>query len=268
MVTEDELMTMLSLGVEEGEVEKQERDIIERVFAFNDIIVKEVMTPKKEFFMLEANKTLKSVAKYIMNEGFSRIPVFEKNKIIGIVYVRDMLSTLVSGKVNTKLKDIMVHPHIIPEDKILDDLFREFQETRMHMALVVNEYGDVTGLVTMEDLLEEIVGDIHDETDEEDEKIREIKKNYLIVDATTKIKEIESNLGIKIAQNNKITIAKFVLKKLGKVPKKDTEIKFPKIKVTITKADNYSIKEVKISKNRKKAVHVKKSKSKTKKLKV
>jgi Mg2+/Co2+ transporter CorB len=165
LMTEEEVETMLDIGEEEGAIEEDEKEMMMGVLKLDEIVVKQVMTPKEEMVCLEVNQTLDSAIELIKRSGYSRIPVFKSSKdnIVGILYAKDLLIKAKEG--NVSLKELMKTPHFVLETKRVDDLLREFQRGKFHIAIVVDKEGKTRGLVCLEDLLEEIVGSIYDEYD-------------------------------------------------------------------------------------------------------
>lgn len=251
-VTEEELKTMVAMGVESGEVEKKERELIENVFQLNDITAEEVMTPRVAMFCLSADMKLKDAIKSIVKSQYSRIPVYHKNRdnIIGILFIKDALKALARGKSNVQLKTIIaMKPNFVPKGILLNQLFKQFQEKKVHMALVVDEFGGVAGVVTLEDLLEELVGEIIDESDVTPDLIMRLDKNNILVDGKTELEDIFHFFNIKLPGKNYETINKVILKKLKRIPKQGEEIKISDdVVLRIEEATKRKILKVKISK--------------------
>ena len=151
---------MAEVGHEEGSIEREENELIHSIFEFGDTIVREVMVPRPDIVAIESDKTLRDVQALVLEHGFSRIPVFTEDldDVIGIVFAKDVLKALHQGKQDMPLRDIVREAHFVPESKKVADLLREMQQEKFHIALVTDEYGSVSGLVTLEDLLEELVG--------------------------------------------------------------------------------------------------------------
>jgi len=223
-VSEDEIKTMASMGVKAGTLEKQEKEMIERVFLFNDITAEDVMTPTEDVKFLDGAWTVAEALPVIIEQKFSRYPVFEddKDSIIGIMHIKDFFKELAerpdTALREVKIKDMAQQVLYVPETKPIDDLFREFQKKHAHMAIVVNEYGSMAGLVTADDLLEEIVGEIGDETDVENEVIKRIDKNTVLVHGDEEIRDINEFLNIKIPGNGNKPVSRLVLELLGSLP--------------------------------------------------
>jgi len=162
-VSEEEVKTMLEIGEEEGTIEKGERIMMERVLTFTDTVVESVMIPKEKVFALDASLSVNEATGEVRRSGYSRIPVFEKGRVVGILFAKDLLGN--GGEGSRSIKEVARPPYLVRETEHVDDLLRQFQKGRFHMAIVVGKDGGVKGLVTIEDLLEEIVGSISDEYD-------------------------------------------------------------------------------------------------------
>ncbi len=250
-ITEEELRIMASVGVQEGTVQKGEAEIIKKVFQLNDITAKNIMVPRSELYAFSGDKKLKQVKEKIINSPFSRIPVYEKSidHIIGILYKNDALIYLSreENKSNIKLKKIAREAIFVPESKFIDDLMRQFQSQRIHMGIVVNEYGEVTGIVTLEDILEELVGEITDETDLSKESIKRINKRKILVYGKTEIKHINRFFNSKLDQEYN-TISGLIEDKLNNIPKPGQQLKINNLLLEVKEADKKTIKKVIITK--------------------
>ena len=248
-MTEEEIKRMISLGEEEGVLEEEEKEMIDSIFKFGDTKVQEVMVPRSDMVTIEANQGLDNILKLVMEAGHSRIPVFERriDNIIGILYAKDLLNLWEqSSRARLKVKDL-VHPaYFVPETKKVNELLREFQKQRIHLAMVVDEYGGTAGLVTLEDLLEEIVGEIEDEYDKGKERIEILEKGIALVDGKTDIGEVNERLGIKLPEEEVETVAGFVVDHLGRVPRVGEEIIYQGTKITVVEADRRRVIKVKI----------------------
>jgi len=223
-VSEDEIKTMASMGVKAGTLEKQEKEMIERVFLFNDITAEDVMTPTEDVKFLDGAWTVAEALPIIIEQKFSRYPIFEDDKddVIGIMHIKDFFKELAerpdTALREVRIKDMAQQVLYVPETKPIDDLFREFQKKHVHLAIVVNEYGSMAGLVTADDLLEEIVGEIGDETDVENEVIKRVDKNTVLVHGDEEIKDINEFLNIRIPGNGNKPVSRLVLELLGSLP--------------------------------------------------
>jgi putative hemolysin len=223
-VSEEEIKTLARLGVKAGTIEKEESELIERVLLFSDITAEDVMTPAEKMVMLDGAKTVGDVVKVFAEEGFSRYPVWEgsPSKIVGVVHVRDVFERMAGDPARVmqevRVKDIAEPAMHVPETMPLDDLLRSFQKQHTHMALVVNEYGSIEGLVTIEDLLEELVGEISDETDVDTHVIKRVDKHTVIVHGDTQVTDIDRFLNTRIGGAPNRTVSRIILEKLGKMP--------------------------------------------------
>jgi len=250
-VTEEELKTMIDMGVQEGEVEKKEREMIEKVFELNDITAEEVMTPRIAMFCLREELSLKDAMKILAKTPYSRIPIIKDNRdnVVGILFVKDVIKHLHKGNKNIKLKTLAREPYFVPENVLLNQLFKQFQDKNIHMAVVVDEHGGVAGLVTLEDLLEEIVGEIVDETDITPNVIMRLDKYNIRVDAETELKNVNDFFNIKLPGKETDTVSKLILNKIKKIPKKGDSVTIDnKIMLTVEEATRRRIFKVKITK--------------------
>ncbi|MBI4235095.1 HlyC/CorC family transporter [Candidatus Peregrinibacteria bacterium] len=254
-VTEGEIVAMLKIGAEEGSIEKQERELIENVLEFNDIHVQEVMTPRVVIDYLDSDMTIQNAVEIAIKSTHSRFPVCDGDldHIIGIISVRQLLKFFDECSPKKKLKTLKLPPPIeIPLSKKINKLFREFQRQHQHMAVVIDEYGGTAGIVTMEDLLEEIVGDIIDEFDEAERPMEVVDKNTVIVSGTALIEDANDFFKIRIGKNDRDTLNSFVQEKLNRFPREGEEIDLPRVKISILKMKKNLIDKLKIRKKTKK----------------
>ncbi|MFH1637909.1 MAG: hemolysin family protein [Candidatus Woesearchaeota archaeon] len=250
LVTEDEVKAMVELGVRAGGVEEGERVMIENVLQFNDITAEDVMTPRTEMVCLSENATLKDVIPLILKYQFSRIPLYKKNKdnIIGIVHVMEVLEALNKGRHSAKMKSLSVKPFFVPEHKVISQLFKEFQEKQVHLAIVVDEYGGTAGLVTVEDLLEEIVGEIADEYDVDKKHIKRLNKKAIEVSGQAAVREINHFFNVRLGGKKTDNISAYVLKKFKKIPRQGEHFKVGNVVLYIDYATRKNIKRILIFK--------------------
>ncbi len=248
-VTQEELKMLLSVGEEEGVLEQEEKEMIHSIFEFGDSIAKEVMVPRPDMFCLEVNTPLKIAAEKIAQQGHSRIPVYDGtiDNIVGVVFVRDIINIFIENKVRT-LRDILRPPLFVPETKKLDDLMRHLQSMRTHIAIVVDEYGGVAGIVTLEDLLEEIVGEIKDEFDIEEKNIDVLADGSALIDARISVNDVNEKVGTAIPEGDYDTVGGFVLSLSGKLPTVGDTVKFEDIKIIVEKVYKRRITRIKIVK--------------------
>lgn len=230
-VTEEEILHMVGEGEELGVIEETERDMITNILDFNDTTVSEVMTHRTDICAVSESATIEDVMSVAAEEGFSRLPVYREDidAIAGICYAKDFLPYV--GKPVPSfihLRDMLRPAYFIPESKKCSQLFREFQERRIQIAVVVDEYGGTAGLITLEDLIESILGNIQDEYDNEAEEIFRVSENEFTVDGTTSIDEISDLTGVELPEGDYDTIAGLVTDLLGRIPK---ESEHPSVQV-------------------------------------
>lgn len=256
-ISEDEIKTMAHMGVEEGTVEKGERELIERVFLFNDITAEDVMTPREDVKFLNGDWLLRDALTVINEEKYSRYPVFERDEdnILGIVHIKDMFERLAERPGDAldtvPVKDIVSQAMFVPETKPIDDLLREFQRHRLHVALVVNEYGSMAGLVTTDDLIEELVGEISDETDVEDNVIKRVDRQTIVVHGDEELKDINRFMNWKVPGPGNKTISRLILERLGDLPRPGERTMISDgIEATVEEMDNLRIVRVRLSTKR------------------
>ncbi len=243
---EGEIKAMVSAAEENNVIEEEEKDLIHSVFEFGDMIVREVMVPRPDMVTLPIDATVRDALVLVIENGFSRIPVYEGNldSISGILYAKDLLLNLKEGKLDQEIRGLIREAYFIPETKRLGDLLRELQKRKVHMAIVVDEYGTVTGLVTIEDLLEEIVGEIFDEYDREVKLIEEIYPGKYTLDARLSIDDLNELMNTDIPSEDFDTVGGLVLKILGEVPKPGASFVLNGLVFTVEKVRNNRISKV------------------------
>lgn len=224
MIDEEDIKAAADMGVKAGTLEKDEREMIERVLLFNDITAEDVMTPKEEMELFDGSAMLSDILQSVNEGSFSRYPIYEGDdeNVIGVIHIRDILRQI-SRSTEDELRGmpltaICTETMYVPETKRIDELLRAFQKKRMHMAMVLNEYGTVVGLVTIEDLLEELVGEISDESDVDVYLIRRIDKHTIVVDGDAQVSDINDFFNTKIQAPPNKTVGRIILEKLGDLP--------------------------------------------------
>ena len=220
IVTEEEIRMMVDVGEEKGTIQKDEKEMINNVFEFNDRTVSEIMTDRTNMFAVDFNTSIGEVIEELTEErGYSRIPIYDEtiDEIKGIVYLKDIL--LSNKNKNNKIKSLAKEAYFVPETKKVNELFKEFQKNKKQIAIVVDEYGGTAGIVTMEDILEELVGEIYDEYDVPTEKYEKLDENTFLVDGTISIYELEKILDISIPEGDYDTLSGYILEELGRIPK-------------------------------------------------
>lgn len=252
-VSEEEIKMMVDVGEEKGTIEKNEKEMINNIFEFNDRIISEIMIPRTQVYALDMELTIQE-AVGLLNEDtrYSRIPIYDENidNIRGIVYIKDMLLT--QKNKNTKLKNIAREAIYVLESIYVDDVFKELKINKKQIAVVVDEYGGTAGIVTMEDILEEIVGEIYDEYDIEKVKYKKIDNNTFLIDGEMPLYEVEKILNIDLPEGDYDTISGYLLFELNRIPsskEKEIVVETDKVAFKIEKIHGNRIVEVKACKN-------------------
>ena len=234
-VTEEEIRMMVDVGGEKGIIENQEKEFINNVFEFNNRIVSEIMIPRTEVFAVEENTTLGELGDLEdFDYRYSRIPVYEDSidNIKGLIYMKDILRESKNKK--TKVKALLRDAYYVPETKVVSDLFKELQKAKLQIAVVLDEYGGTAGIVTMEDILEEIVGNIYDEYDEVEEEYKKIDDTTFMLDGCMTIYEVSKVLDVTIPEGDYDTLSGFILEELGRIPKTKEKAKVETDEVLFT----------------------------------
>ena len=247
---EEELRSFVESETEEGTIEAEEREMIEGIFEFGDTTVKEVMVPRIDMVCAEIDTPQQELLEVIKESRHSRIPIYKEriDNIKGVLYVKDLLFYLGTEK-PWALSDIMRTPYFVPETKTLDTLLAEFKREKVHMAIVVGEYGGTSGLVTMEDIIEEIVGDIQDEYDEEEPLFQwQEEDRLLVVDARIDIEDLNFVLNVEFPQNGYETLGGFIYNQLGHVPNPGEILSFENLVIAVQEVDGQRITRVTIEK--------------------
>ena len=222
--SEEDIVSMLEAGQESGELKEEGKKMITGVFAFDDLLAYEVMTPRTDVFAIDINDPPEEYIDELMELRFSRIPVYEddSDNIIGILYIKDyLIQARNSGFDHVELRKILRKPYFVPETKNIDSLFVELQKTKQHIAILIDEYGGFSGIVTMEDIIEEVMGDIDDEYDEDEPEIRQITADTWELDGSMDLDDIDEELGIDLESESSETIGGFLLDILGEIPDED-----------------------------------------------
>jgi gliding motility-associated protein GldE len=254
VMTEDELTKLTELGQEKGAIEKEEQEIITSIMEFRSVLVSEIMTPRVDIVAVSKNATIKAIINTITESGHSRLPLYndDLDEILGIIYAKDLLPYLKDkGKREViSVKDLARKPMYAPETKRIKDMLHEFQEKKMHVAIVVDEYGGTSGLVTLEDVIEEVVGEIWDEFDREEESINKIAKDKFIVLGKTSINDINETIGFQLLPetDDYDTIGGLVLSNAARIPEEGYSFKIADYCITVKKVVNKRIDKVLVEK--------------------
>ena len=247
-VTEEELRLLVTVGEEEGILEEAETDMIHSIFEFADTPVREVMIPRIDMVTLESDATVDGAVDLALQGGFSRIPVYEEtiDNIIGVLYTKDMLKQLRDDHNSLPIRELVRPAYFVPETKKLDDLLREIRQKRTHMAIVVDEYGSVAGLVTIEDLVEEIVGDIQDEYDREEKLYEQVTQFEYVFDAKINLDEFNELMDTDLENEDYETLGGFLLGQLDKIPVAGDTITFKNLTFTVLTTRGLRITKVRV----------------------
>lgn len=245
-VTEEEIRMMVDVGNERGVIEESDREMINNIFEFDDRTAVEVMTHRTDMQAVETDATLDEVVKVAVESGHSRIPVYEgsADEIKGILYVKDLLPLITRGGRGFQLSKLMRKPFFVPESTRCNDLFEQFTAKRLHMAVVVDEYGGTAGIVTMEDLVESIVGNIQDEYDNEEEESSQLSDNLYTLDGSLSLDEAERLLDLELEGDSDYeTIGGLLVERLDHIPGPDEHpsLEFSGFRFTVTEADERRI---------------------------
>ncbi len=245
-ITEEDIKLILAAGEREGVIEEEEREMITSIFEFGETVVREVMTPRPDITAAEPTKSLEEIRKIILDSGHSRIPIYEGSldNIIGVIYAKDLLK----ARPDANVRDILRTAVFVPETKKVSELLHEMQAARTHLAVIVDEYGMTSGLVTLEDLVEEIVGEIHDEFEREEKMIERIDENTFIVDGRFSLKDLNDRLKLEFPEKKYDTIGGFVFGQLGKAPSVGDAVRFENLLVSVERVHRRRITRVKIRK--------------------
>ncbi len=246
-ITQEELKTIVSVSYKEGILEGEEKDMIHNVFDFSDSLVNDVMVPRTDIVAIDVDLPYEKIIKVINYEQYSRIPVYEDtiDNIIGVLYVKDLLF-LEIHKEDFDLRKYIRQPYFTLEFKSIKELFKEMRTNRTHIVIVLDEYGGTEGIVTIEDLVEEIVGDIEDEYDKEIKEIEVIKEDEYLVNGSVKIEVINELIGTHIESDDYDTIAGFVIGIVDRLPESGEVIEYENIKFIIEAIDRNRIEKIRI----------------------
>src|SRR5437588_2702519 len=247
-VTEEELKRLVSDGEEEGVLEEEEREMIHGIFEMGDMTVREVMVPRTDLVSIEVNQPVAQAVELVTKHGHTRIPVYEGSldNIVGVLYAKDLLKAVVKGGA-TSLREIARKPYFTPESNKVQDVLRDLRKNRVHMAIVVDEYGGTAGAVTIEDIIEEIVGPIQDEYDvgEEDE-IQFISPNEVVLDGRVSVDDVNDLLKLQIEAEDFDTIGGYVQSQLGASPRAGATLQLGQALLKVEAVRGSRIKKVRI----------------------
>lgn len=248
-LSEDGLRFLLNVTDEESVIEDEEKEMIASIFEFSDKLVREVMVPRIDVVSVPVEMPILETLDIILKAGHSRIPVYKNSvdNIVGILYAKDLLRFLRDGRTDTPLGKILRPAYFIPESKKVDELLQELQLRKVHMAVVVDEYGGTAGLVTIEDLLEEIVGEIQDEYDAEEPTVETVNEHEYLFDARVPLDEANKLLGVELPSEGGDTLGGFIYSQLGKVPAVGDRVEFENVTIQVLSVTGRRIKQVRAS---------------------
>ncbi|NLB01051.1 MAG: HlyC/CorC family transporter [Methanomicrobiales archaeon] len=236
VVTEEEIKEWIDVGEEEGTIEEEERDMLYSVLRFGDTTVREVMTPRIDVTLLEDIGPVENALAIFNETGFSRIPVYHEqiDNIVGLLNVKDVFSAVVRQQTSATIRERMYEPYFVPESKKIDELLKELQVKKQHMAVVLDEYGSFAGIVTVEDMLEELVGEIMDEFDEEEPEVQQIEEGVYLVDARMWVEHINEDLHLNLPlMDSYESIGGLVIDRLGHIPRRGEVVRIEESNITL-----------------------------------
>lgn len=248
MITEEDIISYVNVGNAEGIIEEDEKEMIHSIVTLGETNAKEVMTPRTSMLAFEGNKTINEVWDEILENGFSRIPVYNEtiDDIIGILYVKDLMEHIKNGDLNLPISEFVRSPYYVPETKSIIEILKEFRTLKVHIAMVLDEYGGVVGLVTIEDLIEEIVGEIRDEyDDEEDSFYTKLSDNEYEVDAMTDIETINKDLELELPISEDYeSLGGLIVTNLGRICNVDDEVQIDNVYLKVLEVDKMRVSKV------------------------
>jgi putative hemolysin len=249
LVTEEQLRFLVEVGEEEGIIEEEEREMIHSIFEFGDTVVREVMRPRVDIIAVPSDATVNRAIGLMSEHGHSRLPMFEGSvdHIVGVVYMRDLVPVLRQGKLDQPVSEVRRPAFFVPETKKVDELFKEMQQRKVSMAIVLDEFGGTAGLVTVEDLLEEIVGEIQDEYDLEEKPIHLLDANTAVVNARIHVEEVNELLDVRLPVDDVDTVAGLVYSLFGRVPVQGEKVTLPGVEIRVEKTLGQRITRVRIT---------------------
>ncbi|HEY8807740.1 MAG TPA: hemolysin family protein [Candidatus Limnocylindria bacterium] len=250
LISEEDIKAVIETGEEQGVLDVEERDMLHSVFALGDKQVHEVMVPRTDIVAIDVNTAPQEVLESVVSAGHSRIPVYEgsSDQIIGVLYVKDLFRRLARGEKDVTVRPFLRPAQFVPETKKVDDLLREMQKDKVHIAIVVDEYGGTAGLVTIEDIVEEIVGEIRDEYDVERELVLPVSENEAVMDARVPFAEVQETFGIDSPEgvDEFDTLGGFVTHELGRLPKAGETVQRNGVKFVVESVDGRRVGRVRV----------------------
>jgi len=248
---EDEIQAIIDAGEEEGLIDPQSGEMIQSILEFRDTVVREVMIPRTEIVAISAGAKIEDIMELICRHGHTRMPVYRENidHVIGVVNVKDLLNFWSKPVTEKDFLSILRKPYYIPETKNISQLLHELKQKKYHMAIVIDEYGGTSGLVTLEDLIEEIVGEIHDEHDTEELGIVDQPDGYTLVDGRVEIEQLEEHFGVTFGEGKYETLGGLILNTIKRIPATGETVIADDFEMVIAAADERTIKKVRMRRN-------------------
>lgn len=246
--SEADLQEMIDASEQVGIIDEEEGDMLQSILELDDTIVREIMVPRTSMICCDRAEPLGDILKAINDSGHSRIPVYEESRdnIIGLIYAKDLLRFWGTALEELTIEQVLRPPYLVPESKNISELLQEFRQRRVHIAIVIDEYGGTSGLVTIEDLIEEIVGDIQDEYDLEEEWLIEEEGGTVLVDGRLDIEEFEEHFSIEVEREKFDTVGGFVVELLGRVPSRGERLQLDKLKLLVVDADPKAVRQLRV----------------------
>ncbi len=252
VVTEEDIKAMISLGGEGGALEEEETELLHKVFEFGDTVTSEAMRPRTEVVSVKAGAAVKDVLELVSEFGYSRYPVIEQtvDTVTGILYVKDIMIAMAAGKARPEdtIQPFVRPAYFIPENKRVSELLAEMQREKLQIAIVIDEFGGTAGLVTLEDLVEEIVGSIHDELDAEEKDVQIMDEKNVVVSGQAEIDEVNELLETELQSRDFNTIGGFVFGLFGRMPRVGEQLRYRELKFEVLELDGRKIEKIKITK--------------------
>jgi len=246
--TEADLQDMIDASELGGIIDEEEGDMLQSILELDDTIVREIMVPRTSMVCCDCIAPLTDILKAINDSGHSRIPLYDKSRdnIIGLVYAKDLLRFWGTPLDELKLEQVLRPPYLVPESKNVSDLLQEFRQRRVHIDIVIDEYGGTSGLVTIEDLIEEIVGDIKDEYDLEEEWLIAEEEGAFLVDGRLNVEDFEEHFKLAIEREKFDTVGGYVVEMLGRVPAQGERVEFDGLNLLIVDADPRAVRQIRV----------------------
>lgn len=250
-VSEEEVKQLLAEGERSGTIDKTEHELIKSIFEFTDTTVKEIMIPRTDIFAVDLAMPREQLIQTIIDQGYTRVPVYRESidNIVGIIYAKDLIGVLEHRHLII-FQDIIRPPYMVPESKKISILLRELQKNRQHMAIVIDEFGGTEGIITIEDIIEEIVGDIRDEYDEESSDVTTASDGSILVNGGIPIHDLNERINIRIPEDPDYdTLSGFLHKQTGRIPELQEEVRYDNVVFTIVKKNERRIRLIKVKVN-------------------